>query len=655
MPSLPRLLPRLAVVWLLAWSSTATAADWHGAEPGVTRTQELLQRFGKPARRTQKGGLLLLDYRGKTLPRDTRGVRFYVDPEQDLLQRIDVFPRKPLTRTSLEEDFGPACAKEARPETPCYEVQATADNQLSFLYPALGMEARFQRGRVSALTWQEPRRPSAASPEKPAPEVEEPPRAAEVPAPAATEVSSPTTEVSASTTEASTPAEPSPPVAAADDDLMPKRPTVVTDASTADSDTAMRPAEVSPPSEPGPSTLPGRVTITDAGAPSSSLEKLGREPRDILSLGGVYFQRAELSGTRQPLGTTLTPAVPSLVDLFVDVKPSESVRSFVRGRLLYDPLDPALSTPEVLLDQLWFQFGIADRVFVTAGRQQIKWGTSKVWNPVDFLRQPNPLPLDVFDLRTGVDMVKVNVPFESLASNLWLIATADLHGTGEQKVRYGGAARAEVVLGPGELGLTGVFQQGRRPRYGLDWSMGVGMFDINAELALLRDSASQQWEQTGSGFTPKPFGGPKLQASGGVTALFRLADIYRLQLRLEGFYNELGYQDTAMLTWLRSTGDYQPLYFGRYYGMAQLTINRRSAFEPMLALTVLGNVLDRSYLSRLDVAVLPLREVYVSAFLEAPLGTRGGEFRFEPDPTVAELPATGLSLLRTGLSVRVRM
>ncbi|WP_257454341.1 hypothetical protein [Archangium lipolyticum] len=634
MPPFPAALVRTALVsLLLASGRTATAAEWNGAEPGITRTQELLQRFGKPARRSQKGGQLLLDYRGRTLPRDTRGVRFHVDPERELLQRIEVFPRKPPTRAELEETFGPACVDEARSEAPCYQVRATPDNQLSFHYPTLGVEVIFQRGRVRTLVYQpvdaQPRSVEASAPPAPEPTAEPAPAAPAEPLPTA----SPSSE---------------------DEDLGLKRPTVVTDASTLDTGLPPRPAEVTPSAEPEPTALPGRVTITDVEAPAAR-EEQGSRPHDILSLGGIYYQRVELSGTRQSRVTTLQPTLPSLVDLFVDVKPSESVRSFVRGRLLFDPLDPAYSKPQVLLDQLWIKFALADRVFITAGRQQLKWGSSRVWNPTDFLRQPNPLPLDVFDLRTGVDMLKVNVPWEALASNLWLVATADLNGPESQRLRYGGAVRAEVTLGTSELSATAAVQQGRRPRYGLDWNVGVGLFDFNAEVALVRDSPFQRWERTGEGFTPRPVDGPKVLASVGAQSTFRFAQVFRAVLRLEGFYNQLGYDDRSLLTWLRSTGDYQALYFGRYYLMGQFSLERRSAIEPAMFLTLLANVRDASFLPRLDVALLPLREVYVSAFIEAPFGQRGGEFRFEPDPSVAELPITGRSLLRAGLSVRIRM
>jgi hypothetical protein len=221
-------------------------------------------------------------------------------------------------------------------------------------------------------------------------------------------------------------------------------------------------------------------------------------------------------------------------------------------------------------------------------------------------------------------------------------------------IRYGGAVRAEVTLGTSELIATAAFLERRRPRYGLDYSLGIGPFDLNAEVALLRDSDFQLWERTPDGFVERSIEGTQVQASGGASVELRLADIYRTVVRLEGLYNPLGDSDRRLLTWVQSTGDYQPLYFGRLYGLAQVSVTRRSVNEPNLTLTVLGNVGDPSFLGRLDFSILR-NEVAIAGFVEAPFGESGGEFRFQPDPSVAALPATDLGLFRVGLSLRLRL
>lgn len=622
-------LARATAALLLLWSCTTKAAEWRGAAPGTTTAREVLETFGKPTRRFNAKGELVLSYSRKQAPKGTRAVQFRFTPEDELLRSIEVSPKPPQTRAALEQTLGPACTQESPPDAPCYEVQDTPDDPLSFHYASLGVEVRFARKRVLSLTYREP----SARPGTPAT-----PLSLAAPPPASAEPS---------------PAADTSPASAG------LAPVTIEDA-----------AELAPPAvvsseEPATSQndLPQSVPILEEGESQRS----GDEIRGILSMGGFYYQRAELTGARGAEALSYQPLLPSLADLYLDAKPSDSLRGFVRGRLLFDPLDPANSSPQVLLDQFWFQFGIAQRVFVTVGRQQLKWGSSRVWNPTDFLQNPNPTPLDAFDLRTGVDMVKVNIPWEALASSLWIIGTADLNGPADNRLRYGGAVRGEVTIGDSELAATAVFQQGRRPRYGLDWSMGLGPFDLNAEVALVRDAPQRLWERTEQGFVQRAFDGPKVLASGGAMATFRVSDTLQSIVRLEGFYNALGYDERSMLTWLyfnENGKDYRPLFLGRVYGLAQLTFTRRSVHEPSLIFTTLMNVSDPSYLGRVDFRIALLRDVTAGAFLQMPLGPRGGEFRFVPDPAVTalvprqtdvEFPVPGLQLFRFGLNIRIRM
>ena len=128
-------------------------------------------------------------------------------------------------------------------------------------------------------------------------------------------------------------------------------------------------------------------------------------------------------------------------------------------------------------------------------------------------------------------MLKVTIPFESIASNLTLLTTADLNGPAEDKLRYGGPCAPTWRSAGRVSSLMATFTQHRRPRYGLDWSMGVGPLDLNAELALVRDTDVSLWDRTAVGFTERDFGGPKLLASGGVSTQFRIADLYRCTVR----------------------------------------------------------------------------------------------------------------------------
>ena len=71
----------------------------------------------------------------------------------------------------------------------------------------------------------------------------------------------------------------------------------------------------------------------------------------------------------------------------------------------------------VLLDQAWLRFDLGRTLFITAGKQHVKWGTSRFWNPTDFLQRKRN-PLEPFDVRTGVNMVKLPIRFMKINDDI---------------------------------------------------------------------------------------------------------------------------------------------------------------------------------------------------------------------------------------------
>ena len=53
------------------------------------------------------------------------------------------------------------------------------------------------------------------------------------------------------------------------------------------------------------------------------------------------------------------------------------------------------------------------------GLQRIKWGSGRFWNPTDFLNQQRKDPLDFFDKRLGVAMLKLHLPLEAQGWNIY--------------------------------------------------------------------------------------------------------------------------------------------------------------------------------------------------------------------------------------------
>ncbi len=658
---MPAPLIRLLALLSILSGGLAFAEPWKKAQPGTSTEQQVRSLFGEPTREQTAPGEHVLIYEGEEALSGTRRAHFHLEPKSRRLRRIDVFPGTVPSRAQVERMFGPGCSHSGSRKASCYEVKVSSRNEPYFHYVSRGLAVFFSDGGVQSLAYlPRGRGRQARSADIAPPEVWEEPTPRALPEPSDGLAAAPGASV----------------------DVTGPAPAQVESAAVDDAPTLPQPAEaVSEPetntsqlTELRPATIAGEATVQTG--PASGTATTGppplNEPQDtpqpetfrtvrpdVLTLGGYYFQRADVLLTRRAsdAATVAQPVFPALVDVYLDFRPQENLRTYVVGRLIYDPLDPNFSTPKTNLDKLWLYFGLFEQVFVTAGRQHVKWGSSRIWNPTDFLRAPNPDPLGVFDLRTGVDMVKVNIPFESLAANLWVVGTATLEDTPEQglsQIRYGGAVRAEVALGTSELIATAAFLERRRPRYGLDYSLGVGVFDLNAEVALVQDSDLRLWTRGEEGFVVRPRTGFQVQASGGIAAQLRVADTYRTVLRLEGFYNQLGSDDRGLLTWLQTTGDYRPLFFGRMYGLAQLSVTARSNYEPTVSLTALGNVSDASYLGRLDLS-FSKDNVAVAGFVEAPFGASGSEFRFQPDPTVAQLPREDMGLFRVGLNLRLRL
>jgi hypothetical protein len=256
---------------------------------------------------------------------------------------------------------------------------------------------------------------------------------------------------------------------------------------------AEAPEQTKPPPRPEEGQLLGN------GSPRGSPPPEPRPREDPLKIGGQLYLRALGQWQQDVPPADWSLAAPALVDGYLDVRPNDRVRGFLLARLQYDlaratsgssaPAPPIGSpgaasgsgtslfalqsqNPRVLLDQLWINFDVQRTVFVTAGKQHVKWGAARFWNPTDFLHPVRRDPLAVFDARTGLTMVKLQLPWEKMGWNLYGVGFLDEAQPVGTVGAVGGAARAEVVLGSAEFGVDGLAERGRDARLGLGFSAG---------------------------------------------------------------------------------------------------------------------------------------------------------------------------------------
>jgi len=466
-------------------------------------------------------------------------------------------------------------------------------------------------------------------------------------------------------------------------------------AGAASSDPAVAAAAV-PVSPPAPEDRSAARDASLLGDPNAG-PKLSESvaPEDPLKIGGRIYLRAsynnpgsarfdfsEPSPNISPKSYT-TFSAPSLVDAYFDARPNDRVRGFVLGRLFFDPTLPASSMPltgtsassgsmsgsgsssmsnaslnptalglsgvantrgpTAVLDQLWLRFDLARTVFVTVGRQHVKWGTARFWTPTDYLHPERRNPVAVFDARPGFTMLKLHLPWEERGWNFYafglfegvrrLDTSTNSYPAGSDTVanlgQLGGAARAELVLGPAELGLDVVVYDNQKPRYGADLSFGIGDFDLYVDAGFRYGSEIPRvLEDGGISYSV----GIKPQVAAGGTYSLKYNDNDVFMVAGEYFYNTRGYSDPHVYPQLFATGLFEFFYTGRHYAALSAILNAPWSWNySNFIFTTIGNLSDQSFFSRLDYSYTFLTHMTFEAFGMVNYGRRQGEFRLGVD------------------------
>lgn len=400
--------------------------------------------------------------------------------------------------------------------------------------------------------------------------------------------------------------------------------------------------DVGPAPSPTPEPPGSEDAIFGDGTSSQKIEI----PEDPLAIGGqLYLRLATTISDRGGAGEQAL-SMPNLLDLYLDARPEDRVRGFFSGRLSFDPtVDEGDDNPltggrdkvSVLLDQLWLKTDIARHVFLTIGQERIKWGATRLWNPNDFVNQRRKDPLTLFDERTGVPMVKVHVPWETL--NFYLVG---LFGEASRLDEPGAAFRFEAAFGASEIALSGVAGKGRKTAFGFDISTALGELDFTAEVSLTDERDTPKYSGTLDfdtfevpTSTPRDAWLPRVAA--GLQYAFKPNDDDVMYVGVEYFWNPGGVDDKGLYPWLIIEGDFEPFYAGQHYlGVSWVVPQPGSWDDSSFTLAGLGNLSDTSFIARFDFSQTVHTKLRLEAYAQAHFGTRGGEFRFALD--VPELP-----------------
>jgi len=398
---------------------------------------------------------------------------------------------------------------------------------------------------------------------------------------------------------------------------------------------------------------------SDSESLSSASDLLAKieEADDTFQIGGNLWLRMNGGLLDRTLdgADDIALTSPNLLTMFADARPNDRVRAYVRARLQHDwtvAEDPstedalalfgARQQNTLLLDQMWIKFDVRQQLFATVGRQRVKWGAGRFWNPTDFVNQQRLDPLAIQDLRIGVSAVKLHLPVESAGANFYALANLD-QATSLDEI--GGAFRGELVFGQTELTLSTALRKNNPVRLGADVSSGVAFLDVRMEGALTHGDESAYWRGQ---FDPPSLTFPTArdrsdewipQLVTGVEFSARYSDQDSIAFGAEYFYNGAGYDSSRLYPWMFFTGSYTPFYAGRHYLAAYSLLAGPGRWDDhSFTGSYIGNLSDRSHIARLDYRANVLTWLDINLFTSVSFGQNGEFFyRLRVDPIPEEV------------------
>ena len=163
---------RTLLVTLLLVAALARAKAWNGIEPGVSRRDDVVKRFGPPSKTVTVSGKEVLAYTDSAAMKGTSQAQFRVDPATGVVERIDVFPATVVDHDTVETTFGPLCPKAGAPQpAACFQKKLTDDFRTYYVYVRLGLAVFFEENedRVQSFVYTAPRPAPAPAPATAAP------------------------------------------------------------------------------------------------------------------------------------------------------------------------------------------------------------------------------------------------------------------------------------------------------------------------------------------------------------------------------------------------------------------------------------------------------------------------------------------------------
>ncbi len=347
----------------------------------------------------------------------------------------------------------------------------------------------------------------------------------------------------------------------------------------------------------------------------------GTTDADRLKIGGTLAADLYVFGTRD------RDYLKNLNTLWVyaDAQLREDVRAFAKFRGVVDALPTGgavgASIPAARSDveELKLMFNAGKAVFFTAGRQKIKWGAGKFWNPTDVMNSARRDLRYTDDRRSGMDLLKTHVPVGP--ANFYLVQGFN-GATRVNEIAH--AARVEVPWSSGEASLSVAKRRGENTVLGADLSFAVWDLDLHAEVAGSSPSNQLRFGPTG----PVATNGTHVSWVAGASYELPYGDNDSLSLIVEYFRNGDGYAK-ADYAWPIANGAYAPYYLAKQYLLAMLLVPTPGSWnDTTFSLLNLFNLEDGSAYTKFTTGFSFLRDLTWQIGASLNYGKSDGELRF---------------------------
>ncbi len=387
---------------------------------------------------------------------------------------------------------------------------------------------------------------------------------------------------------------------------------------------------------------------------------------DKLQIGGRLELRASASKVDDQRFQLSPYAQDKTADIYFDTRPNKDTRAFFRLRFQENnskfPTDDKVATTteksgvssiQNSIDELWFKWDVADTLFVTAGKQHVKWGRGRFWNPTDFTAREARDPFSLFDRRLGQEMIKLHLPLEKAGHNLYAIVQLDDTARNDDVAL---ALRGEFAIGrSGETAISLQTKRGKPLRLGIDFGIGLGNFDVNLEAAWLTRDAGPRFEGDldlqKAVFPSIVYDDKKIynQSVANIEYVWKYNDDDNMTLGLEGFSNEAGYDSRILEFYALLQNRAQVLYSGKQYIATYARLTAPGNWDDSsFLINAVQNLSDRTALLRFTATYTFYKQITVETYVSHCLGEYG-ELCFRVPDTIIQ----GMTTLSPDLQKRL--